>query len=108
MTTRQTLTLNDTVYETAHTRKYTLRKAYTPRDPGRITAFIPGLVLEVLVKPGDLVRRGQSLLVLEAMKMQNHVAAPSDGTVLDVTAAPGATVAKGQLLVTLRTASDTL
>ena len=106
--TRTTLTLNDTVYETAHTRKYALRKPYAPKDPGRVAAIIPGLILEVLVKPGDRVRRGQSLLVLEAMKMQNHVAAPMDGLVREVGTAPGDTVAKGQLLAVLQPVPDTL
>jgi biotin carboxyl carrier protein len=108
MTTRQTLTLDGTAYETALTRKYALRKPHAPKDPGRVAAFIPGLILEVFVKPGESVRRGQSLLVLEAMKMQNHVAAPVDGLVHEVLAAAGDVVAKGQLLVVLRTVPDTL
>ena len=108
MTLRQTLHLNDTAYETTLTRKYALRKPYVPKDPGRVAAIIPGLILEVRVKPGDQVRRGQSLLVLEAMKMQNHLAAPLDGTVLEVVPAPGDTVAKGQLLVVLRRDPDTV
>lgn len=101
MTTRQTLALDGAVYETALTRKYALRKPYAPKVPGRVTAFIPGLILEVLVKPGDSVRRGQSLLVLEAMKMQNHVTAHDQATVKAVFVEPGVTVTKGQVLMEL-------
>jgi biotin carboxyl carrier protein len=108
MTPRTPLTLDGPAYETALTRKYALRKPHAPKDPGRVAAFIPGLILEVLVQPGERVRRGQSLLVLEAMKMRNQLAAPVDGTVLHVAAAPGDTVAKEQLLVALQGDPDTL
>jgi len=96
---RQTISLNDTVYETTLTKKYARRKPYVPKDPRRLTAIIPGLILEVLVAPGDPVRFGQSLLVLEAMKMQNHIAAHDSVTVKAVHVAPGDTVTKGQLLM---------
>ncbi len=99
MTTRHTLTLNDTVYETTLTRKYAHRKPFVPKDPKRLTAVIPGLILDLLVKPGDQVRCGQGLLVLEAMKMQNHIAAHDAGTIQALHVAPGDTVTKGQLLV---------
>ena len=96
---RQTLTLDDTVYETAFTKKFAQRKAYAPKDPRRLTAIIPGLILQVLVAPGDTVQPGQSLLILEAMKMQNHITAHHAATIKALHAAPGDTVIKGQLLV---------
>ena len=96
---RQTITLHDTVYETTFTRKFALRKPYAPKDPRRLEAKIPGLILQVLVIPGDEVQPGQSLLVLEAMKMQNHITAHDAGTVKALHISPGDTVMKGQLLV---------
>jgi biotin carboxyl carrier protein len=108
MTARQTIALNDTLYETTLTRKYALRKPYVPKDPGAVGAVIPGLILGLLVAPRERVRRGQGLLVLEAMKMQNRVTAPLDGVVETVAVAPGDTVAKGQLLLVLRPDPDTL
>jgi biotin carboxyl carrier protein len=45
---------------------------------------MPGRVVRILVKPGDTIRRGAPLLVLEAMKMQNEIPAPVAGTVLEV------------------------
>lgn len=101
MAPRSLLPLSDRVYETALTRKYRLRKPHVPRDPRSVKAFIPGLIVEVLAMPGDGVSQGDSLLVLEAMKMQNHLAAPQAGRVRVVHVRPGETVAKGQLLVTL-------
>jgi biotin carboxyl carrier protein len=96
---RQTLTLHDTVYETTFTRKFALRKPYAPKDPKRLGAKIPGLILQVLVAPGDAVQPGQSLLVLEAMKMQNHITAHDAAVVKEVHVRPGGMVMKGQLLV---------
>lgn len=98
---RQTLTLHGRVYETTFTRKFAARKPYLPKDPDRLTSIIPGLILELFAKPGDKVRMGQSLLILEAMKMQNHITAPREGFIKRFHVAPGDTVTKGQVLVEL-------
>ena len=66
---------------------------------GRLCAPMHGVVLEVLVKPGDVVNRGQCLLVLEAMKMQHEMLAPVDGTVIHVTAVAGAQIPADELLI---------
>jgi len=96
---RQTLTLHDTVYETVFTKKFANRKPYAPKDPRRLTAIIPGLILQVLAAPGDSVLPGQSLLILEAMKMQNHITAHHEAFIKTLHVAPGDMVTKGQLLV---------
>ena len=67
-------------------------------------AEVPGSVWQLLVKPGDRVRAGDRVAVLETMKMETPVAAPADGTILGVHCAPGAQVVPGQLLVTLAAA----
>ncbi len=64
-----------------------------------IKAPMPGLVLRVLVEPGQAVEAGQGVVVLEAMKMENELTAPAAGTVAAVHAAPGGAVAKGDLLI---------
>ena len=68
---------------------------------GTITAPMPGTVLRVDVAPGDTVRARQTLLVLEAMKMETPVSSPFAGTVTAVHVAPGDRVAGGALLVEL-------
>ena len=60
---------------------------------------MPGKVLNVLVKPGDAVQQGASLLVLEAMKMENVIKSAVSGTVESVSANAGLAVEKGELLV---------
>jgi biotin carboxyl carrier protein len=66
-----------------------------------IRAIIPGRVASVAITVGDTVETGQTLLAVEAMKMQNELRAPRSGTVLRVPAATGATVEVGDVLVVL-------
>jgi pyruvate carboxylase len=101
MSDQKTLVIDDTAYQTRLTKKFARRKPYAPKDPKRIAAFIPGVIRDVRVAPGDHVRRGQSLLVLEAMKMQNDLGAQDEGVIKAVHVSPGETVAKGQLLIEL-------
>ena len=65
---------------------------------------MPGTVIEVSVAPGDAVQARQRLVVLEAMKMENPIAAPFDATVKAVHVAVGDRVAGGALLVELEAA----
>ncbi|MEO1974232.1 MAG: DNA topoisomerase VI subunit B, partial [Pirellulaceae bacterium] len=66
-----------------------------------VKAQMPGLVHNVLVSAGDVINKGQSILVLEAMKMEIAVASPVSGTVLSVSVAIGDQVATGQVLATI-------
>ena len=69
------------------------------RGPVILRAPMPGLVLRVLVEPGQEVAAGAGLIVLEAMKMENELKAPAAGTVGAVRAQAGQAVEKGQVLV---------
>ena len=68
---------------------------------GRLTAPMPGRVVQVLVWAGDAVRQGQPMMVVEAMKMEHTIAAPRDGTVAAVHFAPGELVEEGAELIAL-------
>ena len=61
---------------------------------------MPGAILRVYVKPGDKIKAGDKLLVLEAMKMENEITAPEDGTVATVPVSAGSSVSAGAELVT--------
>jgi biotin carboxyl carrier protein len=63
---------------------------------------MPGTILDVKVVPGQAVKGGDILLVLEAMKMENEITAPGDGTVDTVQVTKGASVSAGDLLLTLK------
>jgi len=69
-----------------------------------LKAPMPGLVLNILVKVGDTVRKNDPLLVLEAMKMENLIKAPGDAVVTQVHAVQGRAVEKGQLLLSFAAA----
>jgi len=66
-----------------------------------ITAPMPGTILKVNVTNGQTVKKGDVLMVLEAMKMENEIMAPADGTVSSVSVASGASVESGAVLCTL-------
>ncbi len=64
-------------------------------------APMPGVVLKILVKQGDVVAKGAPLLILEAMKMEHQVLAPRDGTIASVNCVEGELVQPGVELVTM-------
>lgn len=66
-----------------------------------VNAPMPGTILDVKVKPGDSVKAGQAVCVLEAMKMENEIPASKDGTILQVLVQKGASVEVGNPLVTI-------
>ncbi len=95
------LDLGDTEYETTLTRKFQMRKGYQPKDFNKITAFIPGTVRQLFVQEGQQVRKGDKLLILEAMKMRNELRAPKDGRVKKIYSNLDSMVPKGTLLMEL-------
>lgn len=70
--------------------------------PAPLIAPMPGLVVRVLVQPGDQVQAGQPLVVMEAMKMENELRTTAAGVVAAVLVQPGVAVEKGSVLVELR------
>jgi len=68
---------------------------------GTVVAQMPGTIVDIDVNVGDKVTRGQKLLVLEAMKMENEIVAPQDGTVSEIRVNAGALVNAGDTLVVL-------
>ena len=62
---------------------------------------MPGKILDVKANVGDAVKKGQVILILEAMKMENEVVAPEDGTVASINVSVGDMVEAGALLATL-------
>ena len=66
-----------------------------------IEAPMPGTILSVNVKVGDLVKKGDLLLILEAMKMENEIVSPVDGRISHVGVSNGAVVNPGDILITI-------
>lgn len=72
-----------------------------PQGAETISAPMPGNILDVNVKVGDIVSEGDTLLILEAMKMENEIMAPRDGKIVGVNASKGQTVDTGDSLISL-------
>lgn len=67
----------------------------------QVNAPMPGTVVSVEVTQGQSVKKGDTLVILEAMKMENEIAAPQDGTIASINCAKGESVDSGKLLVSL-------
>lgn len=72
-----------------------------PAGGEKITAPMPGTILAVNVASGSAVKKGDVLMILEAMKMENEIMAPCDGAVTSVSVTKGAAVESGTLLCTI-------
>ncbi len=70
-------------------------------DNKKLTAFIPGTIVDVKVKVGQKVNQGEVLVILDAMKMHNRILAPINSTVKEVNVKPGDRVVKGFVMVEL-------
>ncbi len=77
----------------------------SPAAPGgerAVTAPMPGKVMKLLVKPGESVKAGAGVLVIEAMKMENELKAPVTGIIAEIRTAEGKTVNGGEVLVVIQ------
>lgn len=93
------LNINNISYKTRLSKKFTGRKLYKPADPKMILSFIPGTVLDILVNADQPVSKGDDLMILDAMKMQNKLKSPVDGKIRNIPVKKGDKVSKGTLLI---------
>ena len=76
--------------------------AAAPAGGEQITSPMPGNILSVNVAAGDTVKKGQVLMILEAMKMENEIMCPCDGKIASVNTSKGASVESGTLLCVIQ------
>jgi biotin carboxyl carrier protein len=95
------LNINDSLYQTRLSNKFKTRIKYQPADPKLILSFIPGTVLDIFVTPGQSVKKGEILLILDAMKMQNRLKSSMDGIIKSIAVSKGDRISKGVLLIEL-------
>ena len=93
------IALEGGTYEARATKKFLQRKPYEKNDPRVIKALIPGVVAEIDTEVGKMVKQGDTLMILEAMKMLNRIKAPQDGVVKAISVAAGEKITKGQVLI---------
>jgi biotin carboxyl carrier protein len=95
------LNIDTSLYQTRISDKFQNRKPYQPADPRVILSFIPGTVLDILVQPGQDVLKGENLMILDAMKMQNKLKCTMNGKVKSIAVKKGDKVSKGTVLLEL-------
>jgi biotin carboxyl carrier protein len=93
------LNIDTSLYKTRISSRFANRKPYKPTDPHMILSFIPGTVLDILVKPGQRVRKGDDLILLDSMKMQNQLKSTMDGKIKTILVRKGDRVSKGMVLI---------
>ena len=93
------LNIDSTIYTTRVSDKFKSRLPYKPEDDSLLFSFIPGTIVELLVKPGDQVKKGDEIMILEAMKMKNRLLSHKDGVIEEIMVKAGERVPKGTLLM---------
>jgi biotin carboxyl carrier protein len=96
-----TLNIDDSLYQTRLSTRFVNRNPYTPADPRIILSFIPGTVLDIMIKTGQKVSKGDDLMILDAMKMKNKLKCNMDGIVKSIAVRKGDKVSKGSVLLEL-------
>ena len=92
------LQIEGTVYSTLYTKKFENRKIYKPDDPKKIVSFIPGTILKIFTSENKELDAGESILILEAMKMRNKVTMPFPGKIKKIHVKEGDTIPKNFLI----------
>ncbi len=88
-------------YKTKLTKKYLERKAWTNPNPYDLQSSIPGTIVKIMVKEGQVVKEGDPILILEAMKMQNRIDMPFTAKIKKINVKEGEKVPKDFLMVEL-------
>ena len=89
-------------YKTTLTKKYKNRKKWSPPNKDHILSIIPGTINKVLVTEKQKVNTGETLLILEAMKMANRILMPYDGIITKIHVTPGEVVPKHHLMIEIK------
>lgn len=88
-------------YKTLLTKKFVNRKQWIDPNPNEVQSIIPGTILDIFVKEGEIVKEGEPLLILEAMKMQNRIQMPFTARIKKINVEIGVKVPKDSLMVEL-------
>ena len=98
----KSLVIDGTKYRTHLNYKFEKRRAWEDPDSRKITSSIPGTVIKIFVKEGQVVKEGDQMLILEAMKMKNKIMFNADGTVKTIHVKEGEKVPKDFLMVEMK------
>jgi biotin carboxyl carrier protein len=88
-------------YKTLLTKKYQNRKQWVNPSPYDIQSFIPGTIISISVKEGEVVKEGAPLMILEAMKMRNRIEMPFTAKIKKINVEVGSKIPKDTLIIEL-------
>lgn len=98
----KTLIVQGAIYKTKYTWKFENRVNYETPNENHIYSFIPGTIVDIFVKTGQKVQEGESLLLLEAMKMENQVRMPFDGKIVKIHVKKDEVIPKRHLMIEIK------
>jgi biotin carboxyl carrier protein len=88
-------------YKTRLTKKYINRKPWVEPNECEIISYIPGTIVKLFVTEGQQVKKGEMVLMLEAMKMQNRIEVPFDGKIKKINVKEGEKIPKNRVMIEL-------
>jgi pyruvate carboxylase len=95
----QVIVINGSEYLTTYTKKFINRKVWSEPNLNHISSHIPGTIVDLQVSEGQVVKAGSTLLILEAMKMNNNIQMPFDGKVVKINVEKGRKIPKNFLMI---------
>lgn len=93
------INIDGTIYTTELTKKFENRKPWVRPNPKHIKSFIPGTIVDISVKEGQKVKEGETIMILEAMKMKSQIKMPFDGIISKINVVEGSKVPNRLLMV---------
>lgn len=96
------LVIQGAVYKTTYTKKFENRVNYVSPDPNELYSFIPGTIIDIFVKTKQKVKEGETILLLEAMKMENQVRMPFDGEIVKIHVKKGEVIPNRHLMLVIK------
>lgn len=100
----QIIVVNGTEYLTTYNKKYINRKVWSEPNLNHIMSYIPGTIVDIQIKEGQVVEAGGVILTLEAMKMNNSIQMPFDGKIVKINVEKGQKIPKNFLMVEIEPA----
>ena len=98
----KSLVIQGAVYKTTYTKRFENRVKYVTPDPNELYSFIPGTIIDIFVKTKQKVKEGETLLLLEAMKMENQVRMPFDGEIVKIHVKKGEVIPNRHLMIEIK------
>jgi len=95
----QIIIVHSAKYQTTYTKTYLNRKVWAEPNFNHINSYIPGTIIDILVKEGQVLKSGASIIVLEAMKMYNDVQMPFKGKIVKINIEKGQKIPKGYVMI---------